>query len=143
MIKIIKGYYGYKNGNSIIPKSSKDEPFSCDKAEEARLVKLGVAEYVTSVEAKWEGGVAEVEAPSGELYTDNSSLAELKETAKKLGATDEDLKPLKSKAQVKELIDKLADEIAEGEPVEGPDESEIVEAEDEAPDLGNDDGVVE
>ena len=46
MIKIIKGYYGYKNGNSIIPKCSKDAPFSCDKAEEARLVKLGVAEYV-------------------------------------------------------------------------------------------------
>ncbi len=135
MIKIIKGYYGYKQGNSIIPKSSKDAPFECDKAEEARLVKLGVAEYV-KVEA-------EDEAPSGELYTDNSSLAELKETAKKLGATDEDLKPLKSKAQVKELIDKLADEIAEGEPVEGPDESEIVEAEDDAPDLGNDDGVVE
>ncbi len=135
MIKIIRGYYGYKNGNSIIPKSSKDAPFECDKEEEARLVKLGVAEYV-KVEA-------DGDAPSGELYTDNSSLAELKETAKKLGATDEDLKPLKSKAQVKELIDKLADEIAEGEPVEGPDESEIVEADGDAPDLGNDDGVVE
>ena len=46
MIKIIKGYYGYKQGNSIIPKCSKDAPFECDKAEEARLVKLGVAEYV-------------------------------------------------------------------------------------------------
>lgn len=135
MIKIIKGYYGYKNGNSIIPKCSKDAPFSCDKAEEARLVKLGVAEYV-KVEAD---GVA----PSGELYTDNSSLAELKETAKKLGATDEDLKPIKSKAQAKELIDKLADEIAEGEPVDGPDESEIVEADGDAPSFDEVDGVVE
>ena len=134
MIKIIKGYYGYKNGNSIIPKTSKDAPFECDKAEEARLVKLGVAEYVTK---------ADGDTPTGELYTDNSSLAELKETAKKLGATDEDLKPLKSKAQVKELIDKLADEIAEGEPVDGPDESEIVEADGDTPNLGDDDGVVE
>lgn len=134
MIKIIKGYYGYKKGNSIIPKTSKDAPFECDKAEEARLVKLGVAEYVT---------VADGDAPTGELYTDKSSLAELKETAKKLGATDEDLKPIKSKAQAKELIDKLADEIAEGEPVDGPDENEIVVADGDAPNLGDDDGVVE
>lgn len=139
MIKIIKGYYGYKQGNSIIPKSSKDAPFECDKAEEARLVKLGVAEYVKA-EAKVE---ADGDAPSEELYTDKTSFDELKEIAKKLGATDEELKPIKSKAQAKELIDKLADEIAEGEPVEGPDESEIVEADGDAPDLGNDDGVVE
>lgn len=136
MIKIIKGYYGYKQGNSIIPKSSKDEPFSCDKAEEARLVKLGVAVYVGAPEA-------DGDAPTEELYTDNSSLAELKKTAKKLGATDEELKPIKSKAQAKELIDKLADEIAEGEPVEGPDESEIVEADGDAPSFDEVDGVVE
>ena len=47
MIKIINGIYGYKQGNSIIPKTKKDEPFECDKAEEARLVQLGVAVYVT------------------------------------------------------------------------------------------------
>lgn len=135
MIKIIKGFYGYKQGGSIVPKSSVDGPFECDKAEEARLVKLGVAEYVTE---------ANDDTPNlGELYTDKSSLAELKETAKKLGATDEDLKPLKSKAQVKELIDKLADEITEGEPVDGPDESEIVEGDGDTPNLGDDDGVVE
>ena len=52
MIKIIRGYYGYKKGNSIIPKTSSDDPFECDKAEEARLVKLGVAVYVTPVEAE-------------------------------------------------------------------------------------------
>ena len=50
MIKIIRGYYGYRQGNSIIPKTSKDAPFECDKAEEARLVKLGVAEYVKAKE---------------------------------------------------------------------------------------------
>lgn len=134
MIRIIKGYYGYKKGSSIIPKSSKDAPFECDKAEEARLVKLGVAEYVGNPETE------EVEAEA--LYTDETGLAELKEIAKKLGATDEELKPIRSKAAAKELIDKLADEITEGEPVEGPDESEIVEVEADAPDLGDDDGVV-
>ena len=134
MIKIIKGYYGYKNGNSIIPKSSKDAPFECDKAEEARLVKLGVAEYA-KVEAKWEGGVAEGDA----LYTPEMKLAELKEIAKAKGATDEDLKPLNSKAKVIELIEKLLAE-AEAEANEGDAEGE---GEGEAPDLGNDDGVVE
>lgn len=135
MIRIIKGIYGYKKGNSIIPKDSKDAPFECDKAEEARLVKLGIAEYVGTPE------IVEVEAEA--LYTDETGLAELKEIAKKLGATDEDLKPIRSKAAAKELIDKLADEIVEGEPVDGPDESEIVEVEAEAPDFGDDNGVVE
>ena len=52
MIKIINGVFGYNNGKSIIPKTSKDEPFSCDKATEKRLVALGVAEYVDGAEAE-------------------------------------------------------------------------------------------
>lgn len=47
MIKIVNGVFGYNNGKSIIPKTSKDEPFSCDKETEKRLVSLGVAKYVT------------------------------------------------------------------------------------------------
>ena len=135
MIKIINGIYGYKNGSSIIPKTKSDEPFECDKAEEARLVKLGVAEYVTC-EAVSE--VAECE----QLYTDETSLAELKEIAKKLGATDEELKSIRAKAAAKELIDKLADEITAGEPIDGPDESEIVEVAEDAPTFEEVDGVV-
>lgn len=49
MIKIIKGVFGYNNGLSVIPKTSQDPPFECDKAIEKRLVSLGVAEYVTKV----------------------------------------------------------------------------------------------
>lgn len=45
MIKITKGFYGVKRLNS------KSAPFSLSDAEEARLVKLGVAEYVTDVPA--------------------------------------------------------------------------------------------
>ena len=46
MIKIINGTFGYNNGKSIIPKTSKDEPFECDKSTEKRLVDIGVAVYV-------------------------------------------------------------------------------------------------
>ena len=49
MIRIIKGVFGYNNGKSVIPKTSQDGPFECDKAIEKRLVSLGVAEYVTNV----------------------------------------------------------------------------------------------
>lgn len=45
MIKITKGFYGVKRLNA------KSAPFSLSDAEEARLVKLGVAEYVTDIPA--------------------------------------------------------------------------------------------
>lgn len=63
MIKIINGVFGYNNGKSIIPKTSKDEPFSCDKATEKRLVAIGVAEYVDGAEAE----VDEVEVSREDL----------------------------------------------------------------------------
>lgn len=113
MIKIIKGYYGYKKGNSIIPKSSKDEPFSCDKAEEARLVKLGVAEYVTA-EIKAE---AEEEAP--EALDKKALIARYKE----LGLAGN---PSNWKAET------IAKKIAEAEAEE-----------DDAPSFDEVDGVVE
>lgn len=52
MIKIIKGTYGYQVADSkgkvlrVEPKTSKDEPFALSAEQEARLVRLGVAEYV-------------------------------------------------------------------------------------------------
>ena len=101
MIRIIKYTYGYKKGNTIIPKTAVDAPFSCDAKEEARLVKLGIAEYVNDTADEAD------EVDDEKLYTDKTPFAELKEIAKLNGATDEDLKPLKSKVQVMELIDKL------------------------------------
>ena len=124
MIKIINGIYGYKQGNSIIPKTKKDEPFECDAKEEARLVQLGVAEYVGESKS----------AEDAPLYTTDMKLADLKEIAKEKGATEEDLKPLNSKAKVIELIEKLLTDAEQTETEEG--------AED-APDLGDVDGVVE
>jgi hypothetical protein len=114
MIKIIKGYYGYKQGNSIIPKTVNDEPFSCDKAEEERLVKLGVAEYVT-VETVVE---ANEEAP--EALDKKALIARYKE----LGLTGN---PASWKAET------IAKKIAEAE----------AELEDEAPVFDDTDGVVE
>ena len=116
MIKIIKGYYGYKQGNSIIPKTSSDEPFSCDKAEEARLVKLGVAEYVTT-EAVVEAAV-EAEAPAA--LDKKALIARYKE----LGLAGN---PASWKAET------IAKKIAEAE----------AEADDEAPAFDEVDGVVE
>lgn len=50
MIKIIKGVYGYADKRGfVVPKTSKDEPFSLTAEQEARLVRLGVAEYVGAV----------------------------------------------------------------------------------------------
>lgn len=124
MIKIINGIYGYKQGNSIIPKTKKDEPFECDAKEEARLVQLGVAEYVGESKS----------AEDAPLYTTDMKLADLKAIALEKGATEEELKPLNTKAKVIELIEKL---LADAE------QTETEEGAEDAPDLGDVDGVVE
>ena len=129
MIKIIKGYYGYKQGGSIVPKSSVDGPFECDKAEEARLVKLGVAEYVTANANKGD---------EGNGLDKEALIARYKE----LGLAGN---PASWKAET------IAKKIAEAEAnankgdEEGDDgnESEDGESNDDTPDLGDDDGVVE
>lgn len=141
MIRIIKGVFGYNDGKTIIPKTVKDEPFSCDKAIEKRLVETGVAEYVTEEEAKAETIETEDEVVKA-LYTDATSFNELKEIAKQQGATEEDLKPIKSKAQVKELIDKLLADKAEPTD-ETETEDEVVEDGEEAPVFDAVDGVEE
>ena len=71
MIKIIQGIYGHKVGNTIIPKSAKDEPFSCDEATEKRLVNSGVAVYVEESES-----IVEFE----DLETETEETEETEET---------------------------------------------------------------
>ena len=135
MIKIIRGTFGYNNGQSIVPKTSNDEPFECDAKIEKRLVAAGVAVYVgnaksvTTETAGGEDGEVDNEKP----YTDKTSFAELKEIAKQRGATEEDLKPIKSKAQAIELIDKL---LAGGEDGEVDNETD-----EDAPSFDEVDGV--
>ena len=114
MIKIIRGYYGYKKGNSIIPKSAKDAPFSCDKAEEERLVKLGVAEFVTGEAVKVEA----VEVSKDDLIAQYTALG---------------LKGNPSSMKVETLKAKIADAK----------KAEEVETEEDAPTFNEVDGVVE
>lgn len=51
MIKIINGAFGHLENGRVIPKTSKDEPFSCPKKVEERLVSIGVAKYVKTQES--------------------------------------------------------------------------------------------
>ena len=47
MIKIVRGVYGFMDKDGIVrPKTAADEPFDLLPAQEERLVRLGVAEYV-------------------------------------------------------------------------------------------------
>ena len=134
MIKIIRGTYGYRNGNTIIPKTVKDEPFSCAKAEEKRLVKLGVAQYVTEAEVE-----TTAEAETEEVVEETKTEAEEKAEAEVVALDKEALI-----ARFKELglsgnpvtwkAETIARKIAEAEAK--------LEAE-EAPELNADDGVVE
>ena len=73
MIKIIQGIYGHKVGNTIIPKSAKDEPFSCDEATEKRLVNSGVAVYVEESESIVEFEDLETETEETEETEDKES----------------------------------------------------------------------
>lgn len=50
-IKIIKGVFGYKQNNSIIPKDKKSEPFEVDDTTAQRLIKTGVAELAGNVKS--------------------------------------------------------------------------------------------
>lgn len=55
MIKIVRGVYGFMDGNGIVhPKTADDEPFELLPEQEARLVKLGVAQYVETVKDEQE-----------------------------------------------------------------------------------------
>lgn len=62
MIKIISGVYGYRDPvtGSVVPKTSKDEPFSLSPEQEERLVSLKVAEYVDAEGAETAQATLEV-----------------------------------------------------------------------------------
>ncbi len=99
MIKIVKGVFGYNNGKSVIPKTSKDAPFECDKAIEKRLVSLGVAEYVTNVVEATEA----LDAAGSTEIIDEPTREELIATFKQLG-----LKGNPNTMKTETLKDKIA-----------------------------------
>ena len=117
MIKIISGVYGYLDKNGCVkPKTEKDDPFELTKEQEARLVGLGVAEYVSAPGSEPEtdefGGYLDPEQ-LGELTN-----AQLKELAEEMGI---DTKKLTTKAKLIEAITaaNVAPGPAEGEDGEG------------------------
>ena len=112
MIKIIKGSYGMRKGSSVYAVNSDSDPIELEKEKEERLVRLGVAVYVTTSESKADDQPDE--AQDDEIvdefpeYNEDMKLAELKEIAKVYGI---DARAMKSKKEVIEAIDAARDEL--------------------------------
>lgn len=127
MIKIIKGTYGYMTENGTVkPKTEKDGPFELTKEQEARLVGLGVAEYVQ--EPQVDPGQDDI-GETGHLDPEQLgelTNAQLKELAEKMGI---DTKKLTTKA-------KLIEAITAVDVIPGPAEDGEEETEDDAEDDG-------
>lgn len=114
MIKIIKGVYGFMSENGIVrPKTSEDEPFSLPVEQEARLVDLGVAEYVHTEDVGAPIGFDETppELPDGVTgipeYNTGMKADELRAIAKDMGLT---FKVGTTKAEMVEAMDKFLEE---------------------------------
>lgn len=117
MVKIIKGSYGRREGKNIVPVYA-GETVELDPEQEARLVKIGVAEIVKpegktadetpadpAAENNDEGGEQPEALPE---YNDKMKLAELKEIAEKYGV---DARAMTSKKEVVEAIDAARSEL--------------------------------
>ena len=115
MIKIIKGSYGMRVKKSIVAVPAGSDPIKLSKEKEERLVRLGVAVYVTEqddandlpdVDADDTQGDANVdELPK---YNEEMKLSELKEIAKKYGI---DASSMRSKKEVIEAIEAARNEL--------------------------------
>lgn len=113
MIKIIKGTYGYMDEHGIVrPKTADDEPFALTQEQEARLVGLGVAEYVTEPQEL-------PELPDGvegiPEYNIGMKADELREIAKLMGLT------FKVGTTKQEMIDAMDAFLAENSEEDGVD----------------------
>ena len=148
MIKIIQGTFGLRVNNTIVPKTVKDEPFSCDKATEKRLVAAGIAEYIEEIESVPEvEAEAEVETEVETEETEVETEVETEETEVKT----EDNKVVAEEPSREELIAAFKELGLKGNPAVMRDETlkakiaeaaELVEDE-EAPVFEAVDGVVQ
>lgn len=89
-IKIIRGNYGYNNGEFVRVKTPLDPPFSVSDEEARRLVALGVAEAFGTPPAAGnnvKGAANAPESGSSDIppYSDMSTKAELQAIAKEYG----------------------------------------------------------
>lgn len=119
MIKITKGVYGYMTEiGSVKPKTADDEPFELTAEQEARLVGLGVAEYVTPGPIGFDEQPPDLpdlpDLPENVLeYSVDMKADELREIAKTMGLT---FKVGTTKAEMVEAMDAyLAENTVEDE----------------------------
>lgn len=121
-IKIINGTYGFRPQPHIVePKTAEDAPFSVDDAEADRLVSLKVAVIVNGTAAQPEEPAQMDQTPEdldALVYNEDMKLDELKDVARSVGATDDELKALRSKKDVIALIDEILSEEGGNEPAE-------------------------
>lgn len=75
MIKIIAGVYGHYVGGKVIARDATSAPFELTAEQEARLVGLGIAQYVDAPVIPAEIGEEEGEKPLEEMTA--KELAEL------------------------------------------------------------------
>lgn len=115
MIKIIKGSYGMRRGASIQAVPAGSDPIELSKEKEERLVRLGVAVYVTEQDDNVEnaGGNSD-DAQDDEIvdefpeYNEDMKLSQLKDIAQVYGV---DASSMRSKKEVIEAIDAARDEL--------------------------------
>lgn len=115
MIKIIKGSYGMRRGSSVQAIHAGSDPIELSKEKEERLVRLGVAVYVSKEDDAVEQPREIVdEAQDDEIvdefpeYNEDMKLSELKEIAAVYGI---DASSMRSKKEVIEAIDAARDEL--------------------------------
>ena len=102
MIQIIRGVYGYLDKDGIVrPKTEADAPFALTPEQEARLVRLGVAQYVGEVNSA-------PEVPTGERLLTDMSAKELRELGKDYGIS---FKVGVSKAEMVAAIEEAENEL--------------------------------
>ena len=100
MIKVVRGVYGFMDKDGIVrPKTAADEPFELLSEQEARLVRLGIAEYVSNVKSEelreieqeeFEEEQAPIgfdETPDEEPALSELSVKELREIGREYGLT--------------------------------------------------------
>lgn len=115
MIKIIKGSYGKREGSIVKAIHAGNTISDLSKEKEERLVRLGVAVYVTKQDDVAEQpGEGSDETQDDEIvdefpeYNEEMKLSELKEVAKVYGI---DASSMRSKKEVIEAIDAARDEL--------------------------------
>ena len=113
-IKIINGTYGFRTEPHVVePKTADDAPFLVEDAEAARLVALKVAAIVDGAAAPAADPAQQDPASNDQdalVYNEDMKLDELKEVARSVGATEDELKGLRSKKDVIALIDEIVAE---------------------------------